>query len=318
MIETIADLLSSIIAKEQGVLDEFPLTHGPTIGSMYEGLSKEILAMSLPGDLKLQVVSGFGHYNGVDTGELDCMLVTGHGEKIPHTDKYRWPIQDILAVLEIKKKMEFEDLVEGYDLLHTVSNVYTEYLKASHKKMVTTEVDRVFELMTGNAISYEQANFLPSDQQTIYHTLVVEAVEPVRVLFAYHSWKKQVSLRENVEKMVKARGPIASGMGISSFPHLIVGEKFSVIKTNGRPYLAEIKDGWWPALVSSDEDPVLTLLELIYTKLESRFDTQIFCDEDADSANVFPCFCVKPAKAGKIEGWEYRYTSVPRKLLKRT
>lgn len=317
MIKTISDLLLSIAEQERKILDKYKLNYGPTIGSMYEGLSKQVLEMSLPGNLDLKVVSGFGYFDDEETGELDCMLVTGEGEPIPHTDKFKWPIKDVLAVLEIKKNMDFEDLAKGYDLLKSVSRIYSKYMEAGYV-VDTSDISLVYRLMTGGVdVSYDQVKLLPFEKQTIYHALVCEAVEPLRILFSYHGWKKEFTLRENVEKLIKDRGPVASGMGISSFPQLIVGGDFSLVKTNGRPYMTEIKENWWPALISTDENPICVLLELIYTKMEARFDTAIFGEEDSEQEKFSPCLYAKPVMVGMAQGWEYRYEEISNVNLKK-
>ena len=41
MIKTAADLLKAFTDAERAKLDGEELTHGPTIGAMYEGLTKE-------------------------------------------------------------------------------------------------------------------------------------------------------------------------------------------------------------------------------------------------------------------------------------
>ncbi|MER8083592.1 DUF6602 domain-containing protein [Streptomyces sp. NPDC094048] len=86
MIRTVADLLSGIIRDELPKLDDAPVKHAPTIGDMYEGLSSDVLNRALPDGLGLRVVSGFardGH--GRLSGQLDCMVVRGEGERLPYT-----------------------------------------------------------------------------------------------------------------------------------------------------------------------------------------------------------------------------------------
>ncbi len=108
MINTISDLLRAFAAEERKKLDEFKLGHGPTIGAMYEGLSREILERAIPEFLNLQVVDGFISFNDEQSGQIDCMLVQGEGTKIPSTKSYIWPIQDVITVFEVKKKLNME------------------------------------------------------------------------------------------------------------------------------------------------------------------------------------------------------------------
>jgi hypothetical protein len=102
MIKTIADLLRELMVKEAAKLDDETITHGPTIGSMYEGLARDILDRVIPGDLDVRVVDGF--IEGVDgslSPQLDAMVVTGKGRQLPYTTNFVWPIADVIAAFEV-------------------------------------------------------------------------------------------------------------------------------------------------------------------------------------------------------------------------
>ncbi len=104
MIRTIAELLEAFKTKEVEILDKQDLKHAPTIGSMYEGLTHEILKKSLPVNLELQVVSGFIEgKDGELSPQIDCMLVSGEGTVIPYTQNFKYPLAQVIAVLEVKK-----------------------------------------------------------------------------------------------------------------------------------------------------------------------------------------------------------------------
>ena len=74
VIKTAADLLKAFTDAERAKLDGKELTHGPTIGAMYEGLIKEIADRSLPEELGLRVVPGFAYFNGELSGVLSRHL----------------------------------------------------------------------------------------------------------------------------------------------------------------------------------------------------------------------------------------------------
>ena len=52
MIKTVSDLMKAFSDEEKKKLDGQYLTHAPTIGAMYEGLSREILSRSIPEGLR--------------------------------------------------------------------------------------------------------------------------------------------------------------------------------------------------------------------------------------------------------------------------
>jgi hypothetical protein len=77
MILTLAELLKSVVEEERRKLDSFGISHGPTIGKMYEGLSKELLQTTVPPEFGLRVVDGFAYYGDKLSRQIDCMLVRG-------------------------------------------------------------------------------------------------------------------------------------------------------------------------------------------------------------------------------------------------
>ena len=114
MIRTISDLLNEFIKKEVEILNEQDIKHPTTIGSMFEGLTEEILHQSLFEGLNLKVVKN-SFISGCDT-EFDILLVEGEGEQIPYTTRYRFLPEQVLAVIQVKKNLYSKDIKEGYIL----------------------------------------------------------------------------------------------------------------------------------------------------------------------------------------------------------
>jgi len=165
MIKTVANLLKAFADQERVKLDKQDLAHGPTIGAMYEGLTKEILDKSLPSELELQVVSGFASFKEQLSGEIDCMLVCGDGEQIPYTNKYKWHIKDVIAVFEVKKTLTAENLADSYDHLRGISQLYSQYIESEEVKSFWVDISwprRVFAQITGVAAP-EHIKELPFD-----------------------------------------------------------------------------------------------------------------------------------------------------------
>ena len=59
MIRTAADLLEAIQEQEVAILDRNEIKHAPTIGRMYEGLTRSMLDRVIFAGLDLRVVEGF-------------------------------------------------------------------------------------------------------------------------------------------------------------------------------------------------------------------------------------------------------------------
>lgn len=96
MINTIKDLLESLRLQGINEISAFlDIKHGPTIGDMYEGLTKEMMDKAIFKNLDLKVCSGF-IFNGENelSKQIDCMIVVGDGIKIPYSQDYKYCINE--------------------------------------------------------------------------------------------------------------------------------------------------------------------------------------------------------------------------------
>lgn len=320
MIKTVADLLKAFSDEERAKLDAEELTHGPTIGAMYEGLTKEIVDRSLPENLGLRVVPGFAYFNGVLSGELDCMLVRGEGEQIPYTSKYKWHIKDVIAVFEVKKTLSPEDLADSYNHLRDVSRLYSTYVESDEANEVNINISwprRIFSQITGVAApELSKIEELPFDLEMIYHTIVSELLGPVRIVVGHHGWKKEKTLRDHIAKLLEDRLDNPAGMGVGSFPQLIIGGEFSLVKANGCPYVPSMIKGMWPFLLSSSHNPLRILLELIFSKIDARYGTNLTEDDSVEQEAMSSCLRARAVQKAGRSGWEYIYDELSEKKLK--
>lgn len=320
MIKTVADLLKAFSDEERKKLDAVELTHAPTIGAMYEGLTKELVNRSLPEELGLRVVSGFAHFNEVQSGELDCMLVRGEGEEIPYTGKFKWHVKDVIAVFEVKKTLSAKELADSYNHLRDVSRLYSTYVDSEEAEGVNVSIrwpNQIFSQMTGSvAPPPERIEELPFDLEMIYHTIVSELLGPIRIVVGHHGWKKEKTLRDHITKLLEDRLENPQGMGVGSFPQLIIGGEFSLVKANGCPYAPPLVKGMWPFLLSSRHNPLRILLELVFSKLDLMYGTNLTEDDSVEQEAMSICLRARAVQKNGCSGWEYSYEDLPEKTLR--
>lgn len=321
MIKTVAELLKAFSDAERAKLDAEELTHGPTIGSMYEGLTKEIVDRAIPADLGLRVLPGFAYFDGQLSGELDCMLVRGEGEQIPYTEKYKWHIKDVIAVFEVKKTLTAEDLADSYNHLRDVSTLYSKYIESDDAKGVDFNIRwprKAFSQITGLvAPEHSKVEELPFDLEMIYHTLISEFFGPIRIVVGHHGWKKEKTLRDHIAKMLENRLTNPAGMGVGSFPQLIIGGEFSLVKANGFPYTPSMTKGMWPFLLSTSHNPLRVLLELVFSKIDALYSTSLTEDDSVEHEAMSSCLRARAVDYGERKGWEYMYDEISEKSLKK-
>lgn len=252
------------------------ITHGPTIGDMYEGLARETLARAIPEGLNLRIVKGF--IEGVDgsrSTQIDCMIVTGEGRQLPHADSFVWRIGDVLAVIEIKKKLygrELKETVAKQDQIREMYNAFWGTPAASERANLPRML-KAFSQGTGIYVeNYADGENLPDDlSKFLFHYLVCELVQPLQIIFGFEGYADEKALREGLAHLIEEsakQSPIYSPFRL---PVLIVCRQNSVLKLNGFPYVSPIRGGWWQVLASNSENPLRILMELIWAKLENRF-----------------------------------------------
>lgn len=271
MLHTIADLLQEIIVTERSVIDQLDITHPGTIGEMYEGLTRSTLERSIPHHLvdSLRVTHGFiRHPDGKLSREIDCMVVRGAGEPIPHTDRQIVPLNKVVAVIEIKKNLFGADLQAAHNNLLSVSNTAPEG-EANERLLCSA-----FQMITGYAMpeGKEDVGELPRDIRHIYYSLLWDAFLPPRIIFGYNGYSSENGLRNAfVDYLSTKEGkPFCNPSGL---PNLVCSNGYSILKLNGMPDQVRMEGEMWPLLASTDENPVYLLLDQIFCRL--NFDGEI-------------------------------------------
>lgn len=320
MIRNIAELLQGFINEETKKLDAYKLKHAPTIGDMYEGLSAELLSRAIPPHLNLKIVEGF-ITDGADylSGQMDCMLVRGTGEKIPYTKSYKWHVKNVIAVFEVKKNLYSKDLIDSFHKLRQVSESYSKYLfdgkHKDNKKLNLAPSYKTFSQLTGiTAPNYNERETLTKENELIYTTLIMEQLTPITIVLGYNGFSTEFGLREGLAKFIEKQG-IGQGYGVPSFPQLIIGGEFSLVKGNGNPYITSMRDGYWDFMFSSKARPILLMLEFIWTKLSLEYEMGMPWGDDLEQENLNEFLRAKPVMSGDQRGWILKYDELSNKTL---
>lgn len=100
-----------------------------------------------------------------------------------------------------------------------------------------------------------------------------------------------------------------------SFPQLIICGEYSLVKANGRPYLIPMREGYWDFMLSSQANPVLLLLEFIWTKLSIEFDVGMPWGDDLEQERLNEFLRAKPLEKSGQLGWMYKYDELSKKTL---
>ena len=325
MIETVSELLAALKAKGMDKIEPFEkIPHAPTIGMMYEGLTKQIMEKAIFQSLNLSVVSGFIENNiGDRSRQIDCMIVMGEGTRIPNTTEFIYPFHQVIMVIEVKKNLFTSELDDAYNKLEKVYEIGNP-LDNPEIKMNLNMVQEAFATISKTPLP-EDIQTLDLPKQMLYHTLVVENYLPLRVVFGYGGFSSEKSLRDKFcDYMCKSTGKknrIDKIFGMTRIPNLIICGENSLVKTNGMPYAAfpqllnnhkkkqqhKNKQGANAGLIAEDEycwlasyrcKPLLVLLEVLWCRLSWQFNLQPYSFDDYfRMENLAPLFLVRFKKS---------------------
>lgn len=305
--------------KERETLPEYDdIQHPGLFGEMYEGLTKALVGKAIFEGMDLRVASGkIRNSKGNLSGQIDCMVVLGSGEPIPHTQHFTYAVDKVVMIVEVKKTLYGAKLHEALELFRQFWREVAE-VNPPQTALIT---DAWRALFKRNLPKASEVSTLPFHEEMIYHTLLVEAALPLRVVFGYDGYADEYGLREGLVGYLEGITalPIEKRprFNINTFPNLIVCRNASLIKLDGMPYSGMIDGrGFWWWMASRRTEPLHSLLELLWTRLAYTFklDPEIF-GEDLEMEAITPLLAGKAEKMGDGGGWNYENMPIPKDEL---
>ncbi len=318
MINTISELLKKFVEAEKQVLNKHNIKHPPTIGEMYEGLTKDVLDRSIFEGLNL-TVSTQSFILGCDT-EFDVILSEGDGELIPHTNSFRFKPSQVIAVIQVKKTLSGREIANSYSNLLQVADVCQKNIQPIESSMVNDS----FRHICHKDISAYDKGVLNKQEDAIYLSLIMDSFFPLRIVLGYNGYKTEQGIRNSFADFLESNvypTPI-KGFSPTSFPNLVISDNFSLIKLTGCPYsvpLGDLEAGWWEIMTSSHYNPWYIFLEMLWTKLSYRFHISpmnLFGDNlKTEPHSPFLRAKIHLNKNEEPDGWEYNYLVLSEKKL---
>jgi hypothetical protein len=314
-INTISELINEFVRAEKEILNQHDIKHPTTIGTMYEGLTKSILEKSVFGGLNLRIILN-SFIKGCNT-EFDVMLVEGEGEKIPYSDRYRYPPEQIIAIISVRKNLYTKDLIESFNNLQFI----IEYFKEKKPEKYAGRLIRDgFRAICRKDIANSDDLLIYED--FILHTLRVEALLPVRIIWGYNGFTNELNFRKSFFEYLESNlttdlKKVIPGFGPHNFPNLIICGKYTMLKQNGMPFGCPLTDeNWWPFFTTTSYRPTKFFLETIWTRLSYKYKLppEIFGEDlIMEPVNRFLDCRIKNWEGNY--GWEYYYNRVTNENL---
>jgi hypothetical protein len=98
-------------------------------------------------------------------------------------------------------------------------------------------------------------------------------------------------------------------------PSLIVCGDHSLLKLNGHPYSSPRRNDWWPVFASSNDNPLIFVLELIWARLSQRIPMPDWYDADLGMETLSPLLDCRAVKLDEMMGWEYNVRPISKAAL---
>lgn len=312
MITKLADILHQLAQREAKLLGESPITHPTMIGTMYEGLTRDLLERALPQGLDLRIVGGLVIDGlGGMSGQIDCMLVRGEGEPVPYSPgQFRWHVKDVLAVFEVKKTLFAAELSDAYLQVRSVLDRYHSWIQNAKSGEGSVNVKaslRAYSEITREvAPPGEQWQQMPKEKFLILHALMTDQLAPLRIIFGYEGYVTERGLRKGFLDFI-GKNLNAFGFGPPSFPNLIVAKGGSLVKMSGHPFRTPLRDnGRWPIMASARVNPLQLVLEFIWTRLSYEHNMAALFGEDLEVEVLAPLLDAEPVQGATASGWGWQ------------
>ncbi|WP_317201589.1 DUF6602 domain-containing protein [Janthinobacterium sp.] len=132
MISYASELLEKFIQEESSKLAQYDMPHMPTLGEAYEEITKQGVDKEfvIPKSLDLRVVKGFVKMgNERLPQQIDCMLVSGVGDRYGLTEQYYYDIENVLCIFEVKKTLQKSDFIDAYDHLGSIRAKFSQHFE---------------------------------------------------------------------------------------------------------------------------------------------------------------------------------------------
>jgi hypothetical protein len=325
MISSASQLLEAFISKAVDEVQAVNMPHMPTLGEAYEAITKKSIDQQfiLPPGLDLKVVSGFIRIDDYFSGQVDCMLVSGDGEPYGMTDKHIYSIEQVLCVFEVKKTLNKSDLKDAVLHLAEIKRAFGSWLVRKLDAGWSPDVSgcsKIYSQITGLAGPQEYRDIfaLPKENQIIFFSLAQEFLGPSFIIHGYGGFKTEAGLRGSfLDIFEQLHSSKSDAVSIPTFPSLITSNEFSLVKSNGIPFLM-VKDNSWVVLGSCRYNPARMILEVIWSKLSVHFGRRMPFNDSLWAESVWPLMVARPTTMGSRVGWICDCQDYKEKHLKRT
>lgn len=326
MIRKASELLREFIEVEKRKLDGVEMPHMPTLGTAYEEITKQGIYQdfAIPKHLDLRVVSGFISIGGEMLAEqIDCMLVHGEGERYGLTQHYKYDINSVLCVFEVKKNLKKADYADAMQHLAKIRRKFADnfedrLINEGYKPDITN-ARRRFSQLTGKVApeEYPDIHQLSKADGILFYTLVQESLSPITIIHGYEGYKTESGLRSAFLDILEEAWKGGNGWGVPSIPTLVASNNFCLVKGSGIPFLAVQNKNEWVSVFSTRHNSAKLILELIWSKISEYFNIKMPWNDGLHMDSIQPLLIAEAKEVEDAAGWAYKTVEFKEKHMER-
>ena len=314
MISRASELLAEFINKERKALEEVEIPHMPTLGEAYEAIAAQGIdqQFAIPKFLGLKVVSGFVTVGDRQLpNQVDCMLVDGEGQRIGLTDHHIYPIERVLCLVEVKKTLTKDDLLDAMHHLGAIkraaSGRIAELLDREEFSADISQLRLHFAQISGHAAPESLSDRLlqPLERKLLFHSLLTDHFTPATVILGFDGHKTEAGLRGAFASILEEHLGPDGGFGVTGLPSLVLASNFSLVKCNGLPYILKRAPNDWVVVASVRENPIRILLEVLWTKIAQYYGVGMPWNDGLAMESLSPLLNAAVVHHEGATGWRY-------------
>jgi hypothetical protein len=271
--------------------------HPTLVGDMYEGLAREMIEASLFEKLDLKVAKGLiTSSSGRHSRQVDCMIVRGDGTKLPHTDHSIFHINDVLAVIEVKKTLSRDEIRDCFDKTNHLTTLVVEELSANGSPSSAAMHRDGFSAVSG--LVYPDGPIDGEPVSTIYRWLMAESIVPLTIALGFYGYLTEVKFREAlVDELRQRREATRDSLGI---PTCVVAGDLVFVKSNGMPFVHRKTELQWTRAYTQKGLVSRTLVNLIWYRICRLLNRDYAALTDGKAYSCNPLSILRTTKKGGL------------------
>ncbi|MFH2066494.1 MAG: hypothetical protein ABIK15_14945 [Pseudomonadota bacterium] len=292
---TVIDLLTAIGKKGLIFLDDIdPIGNNLSLNSMHDGITKEIREKSLFENIDLQVVSGkISNPKNQVSKYFDCMIVEGEGKKSPLTNGSIYDIHNVIAVIELTKKLCPNEIDNSFTHLKSLIELYTSYktenFSGSHNDYKSKMLTNAFRNISRREVPTPDELKKPDLNQSVYYSILADSAFPLRIVWSCFGNKTEYDLRQDYLDFLSGSN-IDLNKLLYSFPNLIICGSKAIVKYTGMPYgLRCLPKKTWTFLVTHPNKAIYCFLNILWYRICYKYNMRFesFTDGKLEHINEF-------------------------------